>query len=300
MKNQIFVLHIFLFIFLLPIQSLAIENDECMECHGDSSIERESSQGVNELIYFDYRQFQYSIHNINGISCIDCHTDITELNFDNDVPHSAELAPVVCFSCHEDEAEAYLKSVHHKASKKGMNIQCYACHGYHFVKSTVNKPVLERENKSCLKCHNPYNVHAWLPQKETHFTYVQCTVCHAPDAPRHIHLRFYNLVTNTFLQSQEILTALNTDMDSFMPLIDVDANGAINPEEFENMVFILKRRGIHATFHGELLSEHQPQVHQVNRGAAQRNCEDCHLLFLHGRHLFLQVLPNTARNFARN
>ena len=246
MKNKILAILIYsITICFLPIQSFAVENDECMECHGDDSIARESSKGINDQIHFEYREFQYSVHNINGIGCVDCHSDISELNMDNDVPHEVELAPVVCSTCHEEEGEAYTHSVHYQASKKGMNIQCYACHGYHFVKSQKSKPVLERENSSCLKCHDPFNQHNWLPQKETHFTYVQCTVCHAPDTPRHIHLRFYDLVTNSFLTPQDIFTALNTDLDSFMPLLDTDASGQLSRKEFENLVFILKRRGIY-------------------------------------------------------
>lgn len=277
MKNRnVTILHILL-ICIFPVHAFAIDNDACMACHEDESLERINSHGINDQIYFDYREFQYSIHNINGIGCVDCHTDMTELNMDNDPPHPVETAQVVCSNCHEEEGENYAHSVHFLASKKGINIQCNACHGYHFVKSLANKPVLERENGSCLKCHDPFSFHNWLPQKESHFTYVECTVCHAPDAPRHIHLRLYDLVDKTFTTPEKILTALDTDQNSFMSLLDADESGSLSRKEFENMVFILRRKGIHATFHGELLSEHEALIHQVSKAAAQRNCEDCHL-----------------------
>nr|MBF0221393.1 hypothetical protein [Desulfobulbaceae bacterium] len=277
MKNKHIPVLIFALIYFSPFISFAIDNNECMECHGDESIVRTNSHGSNDQISFDYREFQYSIHNINGIGCVDCHSDITKLDMDNDPPHPIEMAQVVCSNCHEEEGENYERSVHAQANKKGMSIHCTACHSYHFTKSLANKPVLERENGSCLKCHDPFKFHNWLPQKESHFTYVECTVCHSPDAPRHIHLRLYDLVTKSFTSPDTILTALDTDQDSFMDLLDSDGSGSLSRKEFENMVFILKRKGIHATFHGELLSEHQPLIHQVSKAAAQRNCEDCHL-----------------------
>ena len=279
MKKPYIIVHLFLSLclLLLTVPCLAIENDECMDCHGDPDLTRMESQGVKQNLSLDYRKFQYSIHNINGIACVDCHSDITELNFDNEVPHALSIKSVDCSTCHEEEGQAYSKSVHMQAASKGMSIKCSACHGYHEVMPGDRLSVLERENKSCLKCHNPFSLHAWLPQKETHFAYVECTVCHAPDSPRHIHLRFFDLVKKDFIDSTDILTSLGTDLEGFLPLIDTDNSGSFSAKEFESMVFILRKRGVHVTFHGELLSEHQPLIHQVTLGNAERDCQDCHL-----------------------
>lgn len=257
--------------------SHAIENSDCMDCHGDSSLTRKESQGVSDSLFVEQKAFQYSIHNINGIQCVDCHAEITTLDMEKDVPHSIALAPVNCAGCHEAEAAEYKKGVHQQASSKGITIQCYACHGYHDVISGENLPVLERENKSCLKCHNPSKFHNWLPQKEAHFSFVQCTVCHAPDTPHHIHLRFYDLAKKDFLRPETVLSALGTDVNGFMPMFDKDGKvDELNIDEFENMVFALNKRGVHATFHAELLSESSPAIHQVTRVAAKRACQDCH------------------------
>ena len=255
----------------------AIDNSECMDCHGDSALTRTTSTGANNSLFVDQKAFQHSVHNINGIGCVDCHADIVALDSSQDVPHSLTLAPVECGSCHEAETTAYRQGVHQQASGKGMTIQCYACHGYHDVVSGENRPVLERENRSCLKCHEPNRYHNWLPQKETHFSFVQCTVCHAPDAPHHIHLRFYDLAKKEFLSPERIFAALGTDSKGFLAMFNTDdKDDELNREEFENMVFILSRRGIHASFHAELLSEQEPVVHQVTKVSAQRACEDCH------------------------
>ena len=188
-------------ILLLPIsKSWALDNSECFDCHSDEALERVESEGMKVGIFVNSENFNNSVHNINEIACIDCHTDITELNYDEEVPHSAKLAPVNCGNCHDEETEAYENSVHRKAGGKGIQIPCYACHDYHYVRPLEGYTVIERENEFCLKCHDPNTFHDWLPQKETHFDLVECAVCHAPDAPRHIHLRFYDLKKNNYLK----------------------------------------------------------------------------------------------------
>jgi hypothetical protein len=134
----------------------------------------------------------------------------------------------------------------------------------------------ERENKFCLKCHNPDNFHDWLPQKETHFAFVECAVCHAPESPRYISLRFFDLVSEQFLGAKDLLAALDTDYDTFMGKLDKDEDGIISLPELEDMVFLLRQRDIRGTFHGELVMEMLPSVHHINRGGANRECDQCH------------------------
>ncbi len=261
---------------LISTHAFATENDECMECHSDDSLERSESEGMKEDLYIDYNSFKYSVHNVNGITCVDCHSDIEELNWDNEVPHPTSLGMVDCDGCHEEEGEAYLNSVHKKAGGKGITIPCYACHGYHFVTHLEADSVFERENKFCLRCHNPDNFHDWLPQKETHFAFVECAVCHAPDSPRYISLRFYDLISKQFLGAKDLLAALDTDYDAFMDKLDKDKDGVISLAELEVMVLLLRQKDIRGTFHGELVVELVPSVHHVNRGGANRDCEQCH------------------------
>lgn len=264
-------------VFIAAANAAAIENQECMECHNDSSLTRQESEGMRQELYLDYEKFKYSVHNVNGIGCTDCHTAIDSLDYDKEMPHSVALAAPRCYDCHEVEGEAYRNSVHFKAASKGVSIPCYACHGYHYVTRLEGNNVLERENHFCLKCHDPGKFHDWLPQKETHFAHVECTVCHAPDAPRHINLTFFNLMNNKYLSTKELLAGLNTTLDRFMTVVDGDHNGIIDVQELEDMVLLLRQKGIRGTFHGELLSEVEPVVHHVNRGKAKRQCETCHM-----------------------
>lgn len=269
------ILFLFLPVFW-PNSCLAIENSECMECHGDESLSREDSEGMRDLIYFDFNKFKFSVHNINGISCIDCHSDIEELDYDNEVPHKVSLATVNCGGCHDAEADAYVDSVHRRASGKGITIPCYACHGYHFVSHLEANSVFERENGFCLKCHNPDSFHDWLPQKDAHFAFVECTVCHTPEVPRYISLRFYDLVSEKFLSGEEFVKALNTNYDGFLPMLDLNNDNEINFDEFENMIFLLQQKDIRGIFHGEVVVKLVPEVHHVKRGGANRECEQCH------------------------
>ena len=91
-----FGISIFLLFILCPTINYAIENSECIECHSDESLHRSIEQQVSishmrSNLYIDEDKFNNSVHNINGITCIDCHDDIEELNYDEEVPHSNNI-----------------------------------------------------------------------------------------------------------------------------------------------------------------------------------------------------------------
>jgi len=260
---------------------MAIDNAECLECHSDEGLTKESTDNILKTnitvqLYVDEEKFNHSVHNINGITCVDCHSDIEELNYDNDLPHKEYLESVCCATCHEEEGIAFKESVHMEILKKGITMTCYACHGYHYVMPMEAALLAERENRYCLRCHNPYQYHEWLPAKESHFALVECIVCHAPDVPQKIHLHFMDLVTNKLYQSDEIIKILGIEYDEFMPLIDRNKDGIINPNEFEALVMILRQQNVHARFHAELLADLVPVAHEVRRGIAEKTCEKCH------------------------
>ncbi|MDA3785977.1 MAG: cytochrome c3 family protein [Deltaproteobacteria bacterium] len=258
---------------LWPALGLAMDNGECLDCHNDEGLTREQGRGS---LFVDAAQFHDSAHHGQGIMCIDCHADIAELNYDNDVPHAKNLAPVACSSCHEEEQDAFANSVHTQISSKGITMTCYACHDYHYATPLAAASVAQRDNNFCAKCHNPYQSHDWLPKKEEHFAFVECTVCHVPEVQRHIHLKFFDLVTNQFYKGEDILAILGIGSDQFMPMIDTDNDGTISRAEFEVLELMLRQKNVHAIFHAELVAEMAPVAHQVKRGVAERNCEKCH------------------------
>lgn len=266
---------------IFPSIALAIENSECIQCHGEEGLYRSEGINLNShnhslQLYVDQLKFSRSVHNYNGITCVDCHSDIKELNYDEEVPHPKSLNPVACTNCHEEEGTAYLNSVHMQAQRKGITMRCYACHDYHSVTHQEASSLTERRDSMCLKCHNPSLSHDWLPQKNTHFDFVECTACHAPEVSHHIHLNLYDLVTNKFLKGTEILKTLSVEQDDFLPLLDTNHDDRLNSEEFENLVLILRQKSIHPVFHAELVAELHPAVHAISKEGAVRNCEKCH------------------------
>lgn len=264
-----------------PIARADIENSECFACHGDETLARSKTDEMNhsrmsEQLFIDETKFNHSIHHNNGIGCVDCHADINKLDYNEEVPHKKQLESVNCSMCHEEESTAFKDSVHMKIRGKGITMNCNACHGYHYVTRQESMSVAERTNNSCEKCHNPYQSHDWLPQKNEHFSFVECVVCHVPEAPRYIRLSFLDLVTNKFYSGQEILKILGIAKTEFMPMLDINKDGIINVDEFENLELILRQKNVHAIFHAELVAEMHPSVHHVNKGTAEKDCKTCH------------------------
>jgi hypothetical protein len=264
-----------------PVARAAIENSECFGCHNDAGLSRSETDAVthsrmSEQLFVDEEKFSHSVHHNNGIGCVDCHADIINLNYEEEVPHKKQLEPVNCTMCHDATGAAFKQSVHMQIRGKGITMNCNACHGYHYVTRQESLSVAERTNNSCEKCHNPYQSHGWLPQKSQHFSFVECVVCHVPEAPRHLRLSFFDMVTNKLYSGQEILKILGISENDFMPLLDRNKDEIINVNEFEDLELLLRQKNVHAIFHAELVAEMHPVVHQVNRGTALRDCKTCH------------------------
>jgi predicted CXXCH cytochrome family protein len=265
----------------IPLLCLSIENSECIDCHSDESLYRSEENDINlsrirKHLYLDEEKFNMSVHHQNDVACTDCHVEIEELNYDDDIPHAVNLKPVCCSTCHDQEGESFVKSVHMEARGKGITMRCYACHDYHYVTHLESASVAERENTFCLKCHNPYQSHEWLPQKKAHFDFTECTVCHSPDVPHHIHLNLLDLVKNKYLTGDEIIKILGFEFEEFMPFFDKNKNNLIDVDEFDALVLILRQKNVRAQFHAELVAELEPTVHNVKKEGAIRECKICH------------------------
>jgi nitrate/TMAO reductase-like tetraheme cytochrome c subunit len=274
-------LYIILTCSLCPSIIWAVDNSECFDCHSDESLTKESTDNIlqveiTESLYVDEDTFEESIHNINGITCVDCHSDIEKLNWDEEVPHALYLETVHCASCHEDSGEEFKNSVHMKMRTKGITMTCYACHGYHYVQQMEGASVAERTNSICLKCHNPNQFHDWLPSGDAHFAHVECVVCHAPEVPRHIDLRFYDLLTKKFYEGDELLKIIGIDYDKIIQTIDKNKDEIIDMNEFDDLFFMLKQKNIRPILRAELVADINSIAHQINRESAQKTCEKCH------------------------
>jgi len=137
---------------LLPAGNvLAQEDADCLACHEDKSMEG-TRDGRTISVYVNEQVFAPSVHGANG--CISCHVDLAGAEF----PHSEEVAPVECGSCHASEQEEESKSLHGRAAARGDRLApgCKDCHGTHNIlpKSDHNSPISSLKVPFlCGKCH---------------------------------------------------------------------------------------------------------------------------------------------------
>lgn len=109
-----------------------IEKTNCVRCHLGAG--RELTRAV-----FD---FVHSVHDLNGMSCHDCHGGDTE---DDALAHDEEAGFIGtklsahlenCASCHSDAAELLAAGPHHWDFSERINVDypmCIECHGNHDV-----------------------------------------------------------------------------------------------------------------------------------------------------------------------
>jgi hypothetical protein len=162
------------FLLLLPGAAFALDNGQCLDCHGDPGIlgwspaEKASNVtpgGSKRLdspfgkfpgmsLHVDPGPYKMSVH--ADVSCTDCHAEI------NALPHPARVKRVDCSGCHSEAAVVYSKSRHVVAADRNPVVNgptCADCHGAHAVpKRTLStSPVYYRNlAATCARCHaNP-------------------------------------------------------------------------------------------------------------------------------------------------
>ena len=136
-----------------PAQSMI-----CMRCHG-------------QLSDFGLHNWNASAHNMNGVSCEDCHN---VHHGDNLMPKRSEIAGL-CFGCHQDVRAQFMLPDHHPVPEDKMT--CTDCHNPHGSPNPGPMLVGETVKETCTRCHaekeGPYVFeHADLME--------QCTICHNP------------------------------------------------------------------------------------------------------------------------
>lgn len=129
--------------------SWAQDDDECFTCHGDASIDDMRSDPEGPSIFVDPDVYGESIH--AEATCVGCHSAITELDYDADIPHSTDLTPVSCTDCHDD-----MPGPHRELPEESNAGKCSDCHGKHDIRylddpesslSPANAP------ETCGRCH---------------------------------------------------------------------------------------------------------------------------------------------------
>ena len=125
-------------------------NEECLACHGDSTLTKEDN-GKQVSLYVNQEHFKNSIHSM--FNCVDCHTDVTQS------PHETTPAKLSCAQCHAEAQAAYDRSFHAQAHKKGdgQAATCIDCHGspHELLPASDPKSRVNHANiaATCGTCH---------------------------------------------------------------------------------------------------------------------------------------------------
>lgn len=126
-------------------------DDDCLACHSDQGLK--DAQGRS--LYVDGAKFTASSHGAAGLSCVDCHADLAKVT---DFPHAEKLKPVVCSSCHGDEAAAVGESAHGSttAARPAGPVSCKDCHGTHDIRASgdpASRTYALNVPETCGACH---------------------------------------------------------------------------------------------------------------------------------------------------
>jgi len=136
--------------------------NKCIQCHSNPAF-----RITNKKLYKYFRDWEISIHALEGVSCDDCHggnpnsTDCSSIS-DKGNAHGKLLTPVMyerisvtCGKCHEENANNYKKSKHYKIlTEKGdssrLTPNCVTCHG------SINTSIPKHDQIAdiCSSCHN--------------------------------------------------------------------------------------------------------------------------------------------------
>ena len=210
---------------------------DCIFCHSIADLR--SSRGESRFI--DPTLFSASVHGKIGFTCTWCHEGITSINPVKKIPHRVGIEPK-CPECHQKQNQAYSKSRHAQVSKK----ICYSCHNPHYSIPFHQMSGHDRQ-KICLKCHESAGTHKWLPQKELHFNYLECTSCH--DLNAEIGMVVYIVDRNDPMPDQmldygRLTPFIGSGKKGLIETLDLDNNGMLSELEISSFMKKLNENGI--------------------------------------------------------
>ncbi|MBT4401912.1 MAG: hypothetical protein HOD37_20705 [Bacteroidetes bacterium] len=145
MVKYFFILAMFLLL-LWAGHSWAYTDEDCIACHGGSSIKSKDASGGKADFLINMDQFSASVHS-SEIGCNECHSGIIDDSHQNTMGSGA----VNCNECHDQENRHGVGSVENHP-------KCFSCHTKHNIRpkdlpgSSIYPDQLEN---TCRGCH-PY------------------------------------------------------------------------------------------------------------------------------------------------
>ena len=210
-------------------------NDFCLACHQQEDVSYEFEDGTVSG-FIDPTVFGLSVHAEEGVSCVDCHTGISEyphpkVEEKNSRDFSIGML-AICGDCHEEQFEKVKDSVHQAAADAGKKEAaiCSDCHNPHTQQRLTGKTSGELTNRArvnipkiCSQCHaeiyNTYksSVHGSALLEEFNPDVPTCIDCHG------VH-NIPNPTTNTFRNSVPYLCAKCHTDESIMGEYGISTN----------------------------------------------------------------------------
>lgn len=129
-----------------------IPNDQCLECHSDKDLTKETEDGGEVSLFVDEEAHKRSTHAKK--SCVECHEGLTSEHPDDEIIPK----PVDCAGCHEKESKTFHRSIHGQAMRSGTEGApgCKDCHGTHEILSprSPESPLhFTKQADTCGECH---------------------------------------------------------------------------------------------------------------------------------------------------
>jgi predicted CXXCH cytochrome family protein len=237
----------------------------CLACHSEPGLEMTLAAGERLALTIRPDDFHNSVHGDNNswqpLTCTDCHENYR-------YPHEpVTIATVreynlakyaVCASCHEQNYDHTLDSVHGEALARGVKeaAVCTDCHGAHDTRP-LDEP-RSRISLTCEQCHSEIfaeyadSVHGEALLLEGNPDVPTCVDCHG------VHTIEEPTTAMFRVQSPQLCAQCHAD-------VEMMARYDISTDVFDTYV---------ADFHGTtvILFEHQDPTVETNKAV----CYDCH------------------------
>ena len=171
-------------------------DETCLACHQQEGMTAQIG-GQPLPITIDGTKFHASVHGMENVACVDCHTNITgfphpEVTASSPRDFSLEMYPA-CEKCHNDQYQKVLDSVHQKALASGNTnaAVCTDCHNPHTQTRLTDKATGElllgarlAIPQTCAQCHSAIydtykkSVHGAALTQEGNQYVPTCIDCH--------------------------------------------------------------------------------------------------------------------------
>ncbi|MEK9135889.1 MAG: cytochrome c3 family protein [Bacteroidota bacterium] len=151
MKAAFFITSLVVFTLIVAPPLHAQKNDQCLACHGESSLTMEK-KGKTVSLFVDAASFKRSAH--AELECVSCHEGLNP----EELPHARKVKAADCLTCHGGEKLAHYKESVHGVTKKGGKpaAACSDCHSTHAVQTISDKDTAALKEFGigiCAKCH---------------------------------------------------------------------------------------------------------------------------------------------------